>query len=59
MDCRDALLMEVPAAFHIPPGVANEYHLPVPVPMAFAWIIVKTAVLATDYKRDASFFFRQ
>ena len=53
MECRDAL-----SAFHIPEGVAAEYHLPVPAPMASAWIILETATLATDYKRDVSFFFR-
>ena len=62
LGCREAMRTVIPAAFTYPPGLVatfnNQYgiNIPAPVPMAQAWIIIKTAVLATDYREDVVFF---
>ena len=54
--CREPMRETVPGAFHNPVRLTIALgHLP-PVPMAEAWMIMKTAVLATDYHEDGSFF---
>ena len=51
----------VPQAFHGPPTLIDIYNrqynlnIPPPIPMAEAWLIFKSAVLATDYKQDIAF----
>ena len=48
MLCRESMRGTVPGAFHHSAVAMIEFgHLP-PVPMAEAWVIMKTAVLATD-----------
>ena len=48
LECRDTMQDEIEEAFHR----LGE------IEMAEAWIISKTAVLSTDYKRDTRFFVR-
>jgi hypothetical protein len=63
MDCRDSLKIAVPGAFHMSSAVIKLINamqgldLPPPVPIATAWIIMKTVILSTDYREDAKFFF--
>jgi hypothetical protein len=45
----------VPAAFHFSFEVTNRFKAPPEVPMASVWIIIKTAVLSTDYREDKHF----
>lgn len=52
MDCRDSMSIAVPAAFHFSIEVTNRFNAPPEVPMASVWIIIKTAVLSTDYRED-------
>lgn len=63
--CRDSMRITVPAAFHNSPNLVLQINamlppnvppLPAPVPMAEAWIVLKTAILSTDYKCDIAFF---
>jgi hypothetical protein len=39
-------------------GVGAAFHAPGEESMAEAWIVVKTAVLSSDYKEDNRFFIR-
>lgn len=48
LECRDSMQDQIDEAFYSPGEIE----------MAEAWIISKTAVLATDYKRDTRFFLR-
>ena len=45
----------VPGAFHHSAVAMIEFGHLLPVPMAEAWVIMKTAVLATDYQEDVAF----
>ena len=60
--CRDSMYENIPAAFHNPPTLVNilnqQYglNIPPPIPMAEAWLVLKTAVLETDYRQDQRFF---
>ena len=62
MHCRDSMRITVPEAFHPSPTVVNNYnqmfglHVAQPIPMAEAWIILKTAILSSDYCQDFAFF---
>ena len=63
IDCREALKTELPVAFNmmhaasaIKINAQNSINLPIPIPMAEAWIIMKTAVISTDFRLDANFF---
>jgi len=56
--CRDTMEALIPVAFHYPPAIALRLGLPVPVEMAEAWIIIKTAVMSTDYNNDKKFFYK-
>jgi hypothetical protein len=63
LGCRDYLHLAMPDAFHSSAAQLIEFiqahqlkvHIPLPVPMAEAWIIVKAAVLAPDYRQDTMF----
>lgn len=55
MDCRDSMSIAVPAAFHFSIEVTNRFNAPPEVPVASVWIIIKTAVLSTDYREDQRF----
>ena len=62
LECRDSMHEAIPEAFQAPAGIIanfNErygYNIPVEIEMARAWIIVKTAVLHSDYRFDRNFF---
>ena len=65
IDCRDSMLLAIPNAFHVSESalrVMNANYginiplIQLPIPMAQAWIIIKTAVLNSDYKEDVGFF---
>ena len=62
LTCRNSMRTAVPAIFHIHPILANRLnlqygtHIPIPIPMAEAWIVIKTAVMLSEYKEDDSFF---
>lgn len=63
---RDSMRMDIQKAFNKSVETVNEINailqhhhlppLPAPVPMADAYIIMKTAVIATDYRADTGFF---
>jgi hypothetical protein len=65
---RDAMRQAIPNAFHRSVADVEEINLllaqnqrpllPFPTPIAEAFIIMKTAVLATDYLVDIAFFLR-
>jgi hypothetical protein len=55
IDCRDSMRIAVPAAFHFSFETTNMFNAPPEVPMASVWIIIKTAVLSTDYREDKHF----
>ena len=50
--------MTVPNAFHYSPTLVAQFGINIPllIPMAHAWIIMKTQVMATDYRKDVAFF---
>ena len=60
--CQEAMRVAIPIAFHDPLGVVDRINtrynlqIPVPVPMARVWVVIKTAVLSTDYNELRSFF---
>ena len=62
IECRDTMRALIPGAFHHSDATIRainqqfELNMPVPIPMAQAWIVVKTAVLNSDYKHDEGFF---
>jgi hypothetical protein len=57
LGCRNSMRLIVPDAFHHSPASLIAFGIDVPpVPMAEAWVIVKTAVLATDYREDSAFW---
>ena len=58
LKCRDSLRVTVPNAFHYSPTLVAQFdiNIPLPIPMAHAWIIMKTQVMATDYRKDIAFF---
>lgn len=62
LGCREAMRIAVPDAFTYPLGLVvslnTQYGInaPIPVPMAQAWIIIKIAFMATDYREDDVFF---
>ena len=62
LTCRDEMSLAIPAAFQqgtdsvAALNIAHNLQILAPVPMAEAWVIFKTAVLATDYKADSRFF---
>jgi len=58
LQCRDSLRVTVPNAFHYSPTLVAQFSIntPLPIPMAHAWIIMKTQVMATDYRKDIAFF---
>ena len=58
LQCRDSLRVTVPNAFHYSPTLVAQFGIntPLPIPMAHAWIIMKTQVMATDYRKDIAFF---
>jgi hypothetical protein len=65
IDCREALKAELPVAFNMMSAASaielnaqNNMNLPIPIPMAEAWIVVKTAVISTNFMLDANFFIK-
>jgi hypothetical protein len=60
--CRDAMRVPHPEAFSLSSRVVNamivQYGLALeqPTAMATAWVIMKTAVMETDYRADEIFF---
>ncbi len=61
--CRDSLRISIPGAFHASPTVIKTFNathglnVPPPVPMATAWVVIKTTILSTDYRQDSNFFY--
>ena len=62
IECRDTMRAVIPNAFHHSDATIKErnenfgLNIPVPIPMSQAWIVVKMAVLNSDYKHDVGFF---
>ena len=58
LQCRDNLRVTVPNAFHYSPTMVANFgiNIPLPIPMAHAWIVMKTQVMSTDYRKDIAFF---
>ena len=51
--------LAVPSTFHLPGSLVARYGLNVLpaaiLPMAKVWVIMKTAVMSTDYEEDPNF----